>query len=247
MATPIFGAVSPNTQGPAMTLGENIYNTGKGLLGQPIAGNGYGQNFGNVAGNGFGQVRMDRNTTSKNPYLRGMVRDIRGQTNDLLGDWMNQINGNSVSAGTLGGSRQGLAQGTALAKGMDYFSGNVANLMGGLYESEAGRDLQKYGMDQGFYGQQRGQDIGLQGQNQNFYQGQRGQDLAQYGLGSGMIQQGLDTQFSPLRNAASVYGPFTGFGSSTSSSNQGGGWTGALGGGLGVLGLGSQLGWWGSK
>jgi hypothetical protein len=232
--------------GPAMTLGQQMFNQGKGLLNQPITGNGYGQNFGKVAPNGFGQVQLNP-TDVNNPYVKGMRQDIRNSATDLLGDALMGIQGNAVASGGLGGSRQGLAQGTAIAKGMDYVSGNIANFMGGLHENQANRNLQQYGMDQGFYGQQRGQDIGLQGQNQQFFQGQRGQDLAQYGIGSGLIQNGLDTQFSPIRNAASVYGPFTGFGSTTASSQQGGGWQGALGGGLGVLGLGSQLGWWGSK
>lgn len=236
MATP--------SMGPAMTLGQTMFNKGKGLLSDPVVGNGYGMNFGKVAPNGFGQVQMDRNTTATNPFLKGMVRDIRNQTKDFLGDALLGIQGNAVASGGLGGSRQGLAQGAAVAKGMDLLSGNVANLMGGLYEGEAGRDLQKYGMDIGNYNANRAMDLQGQGQNQNFFTAQRGQDLAQYGLGSGLIQNGLDTQFSPIRNAASVYAPFSGMGSTTQSSQQGGGWQGALGGGLGVLGLGSNLGWW---
>jgi hypothetical protein len=238
MATP--------SMGPAMTLGQTMFQKGKGLLSEPVVGNGYGQNFGKVAPNGFGQVQLNP-TDVNNPYVKGMRQDIRNSATDLLGDALMGIQGNAVASGGLGGSRQGLAQGTAIAKGMDYVSGNIANFMGGLYENQANRNLQQYGMDQGFYGQQRGQDIGLQGQNQQFFQGQRGQDLAQYGIGSGLIQNGLNTQWLPIQNATNAYAPFSGMGTTTNSAQQGGGWQGALGGGLGVLGLGSQLGWWGSK
>lgn len=330
LSAPVMGNGFGSVQAPTATAAPsgNVAGNGFGQVAPKVAGNGFGQvapkvagnGFGlvapKVASNGFGQVRMDANNFRSNPYINGMVGDIRNQTNDLLGDALLGIQGNSVASGGLGGSRQGIAQGTALAKGADYLSGNVANLLGGLYENEENRILQKYQADQGFYGQQRQQDIDLRGQQQDFYNAQRGQDialrgqqqdfyntqrgqdialrgqqqdfytqqrgqdlarrgqnldawnsnanralqqynmdqgfytaqrgqdLAQYGLGGNMIQQGLNTQWLPMQNAASVYSPFTGFGSTTNSSQQGGGWQGALGGGLGVLGLGSQLNWW---
>jgi hypothetical protein len=115
--------------------------------------------------------------------------------------------------------------------------------MGGLYENQAGRDMAKYQTDIGNYNANRGMDLQGQGQNQNFYTAQRGQDLAQYGIGSGLVQNGLNTQWLPIQNATSAYAPFSGMGSTTNSSQQGGGWQGALGGALGVMGLGSQMGW----
>jgi hypothetical protein len=323
--------------GPAFTLGQDIYNKGKGLLNMPIAGNGYnnigggaagngfgeiggkmasngfgriggavsGNGFGTVGGgvsrNGFGRVEYQGPGQTANPYLQRMAGDVANRTNDMVGGWLNQIQGNSVASGGLGGSRQGVAQGQALGKAADYLSGNLSNMFGQAYEQDSNRALQRYGMDQNFYANQRGQDLQSRGQDQNFYASQRGQDLqsrgldqdfynaqrgqdlqasgqaqnfyntqrgqdlqsrglnydfwtaqrgqdlAQMGMAPGMIQSGLNTQWLPMQNAADVYSPFTGFGSTTNSSQQGGGWQGALGGGLGVLGLGSQLGWWGSK
>lgn len=63
-------------------------------------------------------------------------------------------------------------------------------------------------------------------------------------IGSGLMNQGLNTQFAPLQNAANVYQPFTGFGSTTSSAQSGGGLMGAAGGALGAAQLGKNLGWW---
>jgi hypothetical protein len=275
------GATPPAAQtpgmGPAMQYGQQMYQAGGGLLGQPVSGNGFGTGqfggaaangygtgqFGTAAGNGFGQVSLNQ-TTLNNPFVSGMVRDIRNQTNDMLGSAMLGIQGNSVASGGLGGSRQGVAQGIAAGRAADALSGNLSNMLGGLYEGQANRNLQQYGLDQNFYasqrgqdlqnrgtnmqffGQQRGQDLQNRGQNMDFYTAQRGQDLAQMGLGSNLVQQGLNTQWLPIQNATNAYSPFTGFGSTTQSQQSGGGWQGALGGGLGVLGLGSQLGWWGS-
>jgi hypothetical protein len=233
--------------GPAFTLGQDIYNKGKGLLSQPIAGNGYNNIGGSAAKNGFGTIQYQAPGQTANPYLQRMAGDVANRTNDMVGGWLNQIRGNSVASGGLGGSRQGVAQGMALGKAADYLSGNLSNMFGQAYEQDANRGLQRYGMDQSFYANQRGQDLQSRGLNYDFWTAQRGQDLAQAGMAPGMIQDGLNTQWLPMRNASDVYSPFTGFGSSTNSTQQGGGWMGALGGGLGVLGLGSQMGWWGGK
>jgi hypothetical protein len=358
-------ANAPATQGQtpglgsAMTLGQQMYTTGGGLLGAPVAGNGFNQvnmqgganrpmyqgatngvgqvdlnsganrpmyqgatngtnqNFGPVAGNGFGQVQYNEPSFGQqNPYLQQMAGNVRNRTNDMLGDALSGIRGQSVASGGLGGGRQGVAQGVALSKGADYLSGNLSNMFGQAYQSDRAdatqrygmdqnfyqgqrgqdiaregqqqnfyqgqrgqdiqrfgqnldswnmgqnRNLQQYGMDQNFYGQQRGQDIARFGQNldswnqgqnrdlqqlqgnQNFYTAQRGQDLAQTGLGGSLVQQGLNTQWLPIQNATNAYAPFSGMGSTTNSTQSGGGWQGAVGGGLGVLGLGSQMGWW---
>lgn len=252
MASPIFAPQNPIKKGaqpgmgPAFTLGETMFNTGKGLLSQPVAGNGFGNDFGSVAPSGVNQIGM-RGVNLNNPAIRGMTQGIRTRTDDLLGDWMNQIQGNAVSSNTLGGSRQGLAQGTALAKGMDYYSSNMANMMGGLYENQANRNMQRYGVDTNSYNANRSMDLQGRGQMMDLYQGQRGQDLAQYGVGSGLVTQGLQTQWLPQMNAADIYGKFSDFGSGTSSSSQGGGWMGGLGGVMGGLQFAQNMGWLGNK
>lgn len=204
---------APLGTGPAFNMGRDMYRTGRDLLN------------GGVAGNGFGQVQLNP-TTLNNPYVKGMIGDIRSNTNDMLGSALLGIQGNSVASGGLGGSRQGVAQGTALGKAADYMSGNISNLLGGMYENQANRNMQQYGMDMDFYGQQRGQ------------------DLAQTQLGGSLINSGLNTQWTPINNTANIYSMFSGLGNTTSTNSSGGGWQGALGGGLGMLGLGSQMGWW---
>jgi hypothetical protein len=63
-------------------------------------------------------------------------------------------------------------------------------------------------------------------------------------LGAGMVGQGFDTQFKPLQNAAQIYSPFNGFGTTTNNQNTGGGWQGGVGGALAGASMGRQMGWW---
>lgn len=198
----------------ALQAGAQMVQQGQGLLSQ------------GVAGNGVGKVTLNAPTTSTNPYLSGMADDISRRTSELLGQNNVQIQGNAVGVGGLGGSRQGVAQGIAAGKAADYLSGNLANLYGQQYNLDQNRALQQYGMDQSFYGNQRGQ------------------DLAQVGIGSGLVSQGLQTQWSPINQAASTYAPFSGMGTTTQTQQQGGGWGGALGGALGTAQLGKNMGWW---
>lgn len=249
-------------QGPAITLGEQQYNVGKGLLSNPIAGSGVGQVVmpqgpampnPRVVRNSFGQGQgMPTLNTSvaTNPWLKHQGQGIRNQTNDMLGQGLLGIQGQSVASGGLGGSRQGVAQGTALGQASNFLSANLADLYGGAYENDANRNMQKYGIDtQSFLGQ-RGQDVTMRGQDfqnynqgmdrglqqyqadQNFWTQQRGQDLSQVGMGSDLITRGLNTQWLPMQNASDVYAKFAGNGTTTNTAQSGGGWQGAIGGGL---------------
>jgi hypothetical protein len=87
----------------------------------------------------------------------------------------------------------------------------------------------------------QGQVAGLYGQA---YEGDMNRLRQDWTLGAGLMGQGLNTQFSPLQNTAQVYSPFSGFGSTTQSQQQGGGAMGALGGALGAAQFGSNMGWW---
>lgn len=204
-----------NTQMPqAQAAGQQLMQAGGGLLGQPVAGNGYGK------------VTLNAPTTPTNPYLAGMADDIQHRTNETLGQSFNAIRGNAVGVGGLGGSRQGVAEGIATKGAADSLQGNLANLYGQAYNSDQNRALQQYGYDQNFYGNQRSQ------------------DLAGFNLGMSAIPQGLQTQWSPLTTAGSIYGQFSPFGTTTQSGQQGGGALGALGGGLGAAQIGKLAGWW---
>jgi hypothetical protein len=89
----------------------------------------------------------------------------------------------------------------------------------------------------------QGQLAGLYGQA---YQGDMDRQLRRVGLGSGLLSQGQSMQFQPLRDTASIYSPFTGFGTTTQNADIGGGWQGALGGLLGGAQFAKNMGWFGS-
>ncbi len=218
---PVFGDLVPRTQGllgsasaQGQQVGADTMARGAGLQGTQ------------VAGNGFGQVQLGAPTTATNPYLTGMADDMQRRTQELLGKNNLAIQGNAVGVGGLGGSRQGVAQGSAAAGAADSLQGQLAGLYGNAYNSDQNRALQKYGQDQGFY------------------TSQRGQDLATVGMGTDLINQGQQQQWAPIKSAASVYAPFTGTNTSTSTTQPSGGWQAGLGGALGVAQLGSNFGWW---
>jgi hypothetical protein len=219
---PVQGDLIPRTMGllsdqapAARTMGAQMTNLGGDLLRR------------GVAGNGFGSVTLDSPTTATNPYLSGVADDMQRRTQEMLAQNNLSIQGNSVASGGLGGSRQGVAQGIAAGKAADYLQGNLAGLYSGAYNADQGRALQKYGMDQSFFGQQRGQ------------------DLAQVSTGAGLLSGGLDTAWQPLKNANSVYGTYSPFGSRTTSTpDSGGGLQGLLGGALAGASFAQQAGWW---
>jgi hypothetical protein len=86
------------------------------------------------------------------------------------------------------------------------------------------------------------------GQAANFMGGLYNQDqnrLRQdWTLGSGLMSQGLNTQWSPIQSATQTYSPFSGMGTTTQTQSSGGGWQGAVGGALSGASLGRQMGWW---
>jgi hypothetical protein len=89
-------------------------------------------------------------------------------------------------------------------------------------------------MDQSFYTAQRGQDINQQGQQFNQYLQAIG---ALTGMGQGMTaigQQQMNAGLFPLQQFAGLVNPLTGLGgtNTTQQPGYGGGFAGALGGGL---------------
>lgn len=207
-----------NTQMPAaQQAGQQLTTAGAGLLGAPIAGN------------GVGQVKLNAPTTATNPYLAGMADDMQRRTQQLLQQNNLDIQGNAVGVGGLGGSRQGVAQGIGAGRAADTLQGQLAGLYGQSYNNDQNRALQQYGQDQSFYGQQRGQ------------------DLTGASIGAGMLSQGVSMPFAPLKDAANIYQPFTGFGTTTGIQSAGGGALGALGGALGGAQLANNLGLFGNS
>jgi hypothetical protein len=86
------------------------------------------------------------------------------------------------------------------------------------------------------------------GQGFNFmgglYEGDQNRLRQDWTLGAGMMNQGLNMPFAPLQNTANLFSPFTGFGTTTQTQQQGGGAMGAVGGALGAAQLGKNMGWW---
>jgi hypothetical protein len=87
----------------------------------------------------------------------------------------------------------------------------------------------------------QGQIAGLYG---NAYEGDQNRLRQDWTLGSGMMNQGVNLPFQPLQNTASIFSPFTGFGTTTNNASSGGGAMGAIGGALAGASMGRQMGWW---
>lgn len=225
-------------------------NTPLGGAGTPSAQPGFGGtgSFGQYGGYGaFG--------TQSSPWMSSVADDIMRRTQDALGQSFNSIRSNAVGVGGLGGSRQGVAEGLATRGAMDSMQGNLANLYNNDYQQTQNRGLQAYNTDTNAYLGNQGQwmNFGLgvgnqaltnQGQMLGFYGQQRAQDLQSLDLGADLYSRGIGGEWVPIQNAGAAYSPFTGFGTSTTSGQQGGGLTGAIGGGLAGGAFGRQMGWW---
>jgi len=272
-------AVSPKDYAPG-----GIYGPGSASYGKPgyasglgAQGNGGGWGSGNASGGGgqsgggggssnlgFGGAGSYGGSSGgqgggPNPYLSSMADDIGRRSNQALGSALNGIRGNSVATGGLGGSRQGVAEGTAIGNAQDTLQGNLANLYGTDWTNGQNRNLQ-------YYNTNTNAALTNQGQMQNFYSTNRGQDLQQLGLGAqlfgqgnaGMLSQGKgiygigNTQqnapFGVINNANGAISPYTGFGATnTQTGQQGGGFNGMVGGALSGAQIGKNLGFGGSS
>jgi hypothetical protein len=82
---------------------------------------------------------------------------------------------------------------------------------------------------------------GLYGNAYNQDQSRLRQDWT---IGSGLMNQGLNAPFIPAQNAANIYAPFAGMGTTTNNTQTGGGWQGAAGGALAGASFGRSMGWW---
>lgn len=152
---------------------------------------------------------------SSNPYLADQANAIRGQHSQLLNDYNQQINSNANAVGGFGGSRQGVEQGVAAGRAATGLDSALAGLYGNAYEGDQNRALGQYGMDQ------------------SFYTSQRGQDLQTAGLGASLYGMGQQGEWDPYNQFNKLLGTYSGQGTTTASSSQGGGGLGFLGGALG--------------
>jgi len=86
---------------------------------------------------------------------------------------------------------------------------------------------------------------GLQNQSQmlGFYDSQRTQDRNDLTTGAALYGAGVNGPWAPIQNANGVMSPYAGYGNTTQTANSGGGWQGALGGGLAGLQYANNAGW----
>ena len=195
-----------------------------------------------------------------NPYLDQQANNIQTRLNRNLNEnIMPGINQGATGAGQYGSSRQGIAQGKAIADTQDNYAGQMANLYGGAYTNaqnlmgQAAGNLSGIGANVAMNNTQQTNSTNLanQSQMQNFYLGNRQLDQSGLQLGANLYgmgntgntgaatQQtnlGNTYQNAPLtatQNYANTVSPYTGLGGSQSTTAQnGGGAVGAVGGAI---------------
>lgn len=203
------------------------------------------------------QTPVGQQQAGINPYLGVMANSIAAQSNDnMTRNILPAIRGGAIANGGLGGSRQGVVEANALNDQNRNLISSLSGLYGNAFESQQGRDLQRYGMDQSAGLQRYGIDTNAyltgRGQDQNFYTAQRGQDFQGAQLGANLFQQGMDGMarqgqglyqtgmqeqqagFLPYQQFANLLGPFTGLNQTNTNSTDTSGNVvgGALAGGL---------------
>lgn len=167
-------------------------------------------------------------------YLKDMEKSITSQANENFStNLLPAIRSNAVGNGSVGGSREGVAQGVAMGQTQKSIADAVARMYMDDSNAQQNRGLQRYGMDQGYF-------LGNQGQQLGFYNTQRQLDQSGAALGASLYGLGTNGMWNPLNNFTGMISPWAGNGNGTTTSNtsQGGGWPGILGG----LGAGYQ--WW---
>lgn len=188
----------------------------------------------------------------QNPYVQGMGAAIGNQiSQQLRRNIMPAIRSGNVAAGMLGGSRQGIAEGTAIGDAMQNYGNSLASLYGGAYQSGLGAVNQAQGLapnmvNMGAYPAQLMRDVGqtYRGYDQqqindavnrfNWYQGQpdtrfdtylgRISNIGGMGGSSTSTQPGMSSAQGILGGALAGYGLGKDIMSSFPSLSSGGGW-----------------------
>lgn len=210
---------------------------------------------GGATGGGLVQG-VNVNQYNQNPYLSQMGDVLTNRVTDNLNrNIMPGIRSNAVMAGGFGGSRQGVVEANAMKDANQGISDALTGAYFQDFTNQMNRNLQQYGQNQGFALGVGNLALGNLNANNNFYSTQRGQDLQQTQLGAnlfnmgnqGFLSQGqgiygLGSQqqqapWQVINNGNAGFGQWSGYGTTTSA-NQGGGGMGAVGGAL----AGGQLG-----
>ena len=208
---------------------------------------------------GMGGSQSAQGQYTQNPYLDKMASGITSQMND---NWQrNQlpsIRSGAMAAGGFGGSRQGVVEANGLNDMNRSLGQNLTNLYGSDYNNAMGRNLQQQQINNSYDLGLRSSDLGFSNLDANINQNNFNNQLSSANFGMGVyntlngqtqegIQAGTNIQNTPLdyqkyfTNSANGVG--SGYGtSSTSQTNQGNPWLGALGGAQ--IGNQIQKNWW---
>jgi len=226
-----------------------------GLLSQIPGGAGTLATLGGALAGSQGQSGSQTTTQSMNPALVGPVGDLTTRAGGLLAQQQpgataagnalmttgQGLLGSQVSGGASNPYLSGIADDIGRRQ-LDFtnkaLQGGRSNFVGaGNFGSERQKLFEADTINQGA-DNYMGQIAGLYG---NAYNQDQGRNLQSIGLGADLIGAGQNAAFNPLKNTASIYQPFTGYGSNTTSAQSGGGALGALGGGLGAAQLWQNL------
>lgn len=189
---------------------------------QPAGGP--GANFGNDPRSGMAGLGR---YLSENPHMLAMGNEItRGVNDNLQRNIMPGIRGNAMQAGTVGGSRQGVAEGLATGESMKGLAGALANLYGGQFNQDRGYGLQSDALDFGIH----------RGNLQDMRQGQLDQlgfldQMTKWGQqGVGVANQTRDRPFTDWQRFVGPASQMAGLGGQQTQTLQGNPYLGALGG-----------------
>ena len=183
----------------------------------------------------------------QNPYLRQMGVDVGNQMFDQWSrNTLPSIRSGAMAAGGFGGSRQGVVEANGINDMNRQYGQALTSMYGNDWSQQQGRNLQQQGLNNSYDLGLRSSDLGFSNLDANINQNNFNNQLASANFGMGVyntlnnqtqagIQAGTNIQNTPLdyqkyfTNSANGVG--SGYGtSSTSQTNQGNPWLGALGG-----------------
>ena len=206
--------VSPPSNQPAGGPGSNYGNDPR--IGGPRGGAMGNQGFAGLADYLF-----------QNPSTLAMGNELMRQTNNnLFRNVLPQIRGNAMAAGTVGGSRQGVAEGLGIGEAMAALAGAQANLYGSQYNADRGYGLQSDALDFNIH----------RGNLQDMRTGQLDQlgfldQMNRWGQqGIGIANQTRDRPFTDWQRFVGPASQMAGLGGSQTQNLQGNPYLGAFGG-----------------
>lgn len=173
---------------------------------------------------GFGGLT---NYLFQNPSTLAMGNEVaRGVNDNLMRNIMPTIRGNAMGSGTVGGSRQGVAEGLATGESMKGLAGALANLYGNQFSQDRGYGLQSDALDFNIH----------RGNLSDMRQGQMDQlgflnQMTNWGQqGVGVANQTRDRPFTDWQRFVGPASQMAGLGSQQTQNLQGNPYLGALGG-----------------